>query len=237
MLEIIVVTLFPDLIHLTCQSGVLSRAAQGQHLNIKTIDYRAFTNDKHQTVDDRPFGGGSGMVLKPDICLKALRYAQSQATYDEQLIAAFSPCGQTLKQKIFTQLKEESYSKKTIILFCGRYEGFDQRFLDLYVQKIFSLGDFVLSGGEYPAICFIDALARLLPGTLSEHSLEHESFNNQLLDYPNYTRPKNFEGIEPPSVLLTGDHARIETWRCEQAKAKTAQLRPDLLNKTSEIEQ
>lgn len=236
MLEIIVVTLFPDLIHQVCQSGVLSRAANGEHLSLKTLNYRDFTEDKYQTVDDRPFGGGSGMVLKPDVCLKALQAAKQMALY-EPLVAALSPCGKTLKQSMFVELTSRCYQKKSLILFCGRYEGFDQRFVDLYIQEIFSLGDFVLSGGEYPAICLIDGLARLLPGTLSAHSLEQESFNNQLLDYPNYTRPKNFQGIEPPPVLLTGDHARIETWRREQALAKTAQLRPDLLNKTSEIEQ
>lgn len=239
-LELVLVSLFPQIIEQSLEYGVIKRAFANKKASIKFLNYRDYTADKHQTVDDKPFGGGSGMVLKPDVCLKALSAAKQHCSSTPQVIA-LAPAGIRLTQPFLKSLlpsfSHTEGQKKSLVIFCGRYEGFDQRFLDDYVDTCLSVGDFVMSGGEYPALCLIDALCRLIPGTLSQASLDHESFNQALLDYPNYTKPINFNGNSVPPVLLTGNHARIETWRREQAQALTSRWRPDLLIKPLEIEQ
>lgn len=234
MLDIIIVTLFEQMIDLAI-GGVLKRPLASGKLSLRYVNYRQFAQDKHKTVDDRPFGGGSGMLLKPDICYRALEHARQLAFYKPYVIA-LTPAGVRLEQNIVKNLKEQCWENQTMIVFCGRYEGFDQRFLDTCVDLPLSIGDFILSGAEYPALCLIDALARLIPGTLKAHSLVHESFNQSLLDHPSYTKPINFLGKAVPSVLLSGDHAKIDKWRHQRAHELTLRWRPDLLENPSEIE-
>jgi tRNA (guanine37-N1)-methyltransferase len=224
-MKIEVVTLFPRMIAGTLEFGVVGRAIARGLLSVGTEDPRAHTSDVHRTVDDRPYGGGPGMVMKPEPLIAAIRAARARLPPGSPrvyLSAQGEPLGQALAQGL-AQLPG-------MLLIAGRYEGVDERVVGLGTDREVSVGDYVLSGGELPALTVIDAVARLLPGVLGdERSSVEESFAQGLLDWPHYTRPEVFEGAAVPAVLLSGDHADIRRWRLQQALARTAQRRPDLL--------
>ena len=224
-MKIEVVTLFPRMIAGTLEFGVVGRAIAGGLLGVGTEDPRAHTSDVHRTVDDRPYGGGPGMVMKPEPLLAAIRAAHARLPPGSPrvyLSAQGEPFGQALAQELARL--------PGMLLVAGRYEGVDERVIALGTDREVSVGDYVVSGGELPALTVIDAVARLLPGVLGdERSNVEESFAQGLLEWPHYTRPEVFEGAAVPSVLLSGDHADIRRWRLQQALARTAQRRPDLL--------
>ena len=224
-MKIEVVTLFPRMIAGALEFGVVGRAVARGLLGVGTEDPRAHTSDVHRTVDDRPYGGGPGMVMKPEPLIAAIRAAHARLPPGSPrlyLSAQGEPFGQALAQELARL--------PGMLLVAGRYEGVDERVIELATDREVSVGDYVVSGGELPALTVIDAVARLLPGVLGdERSNVEESFAQGLLEWPHYTRPEVFEGAAVPSVLLSGDHADIRRWRLQQALARTAQRRPDLL--------
>jgi tRNA (guanine37-N1)-methyltransferase len=224
-MKIQVVTLFPRMVAATLEFGVVGRAIGRGLLSVGTEDPRAHTSDVHRTVDDRPYGGGPGMVMKPEPLMAAIRAACARLPAGSPrvyLSAQGEPFGQAQAQELA--------GLPGMLLIAGRYEGVDERVIELGTDRELSVGDYVLSGGELPALTVIDAVARLLPGVLGdERSSVEESFTQGLLDWPHYTRPEMFEGQAVPAVLLSGDHADIRRWRLEQALARTAERRPDLL--------
>jgi tRNA (guanine37-N1)-methyltransferase len=226
-MKIEVVTLFPRMIAETLEFGVVGRAIQRGILGVGTEDPRVHTSDVHRTVDDRPYGGGPGMVMKPEPLLAAIRAAHARLPSGSPrvyLCAQGEPFGQALAQELARL--------PGMLLIAGRYEGVDERVIELGTDRELSVGDYVLSGGELPALTVIDAVARLLPGVLGdERSSVEESFAQGLLEWPQYTRPEVFEGAAVPAVLLSGDHEDIRRWRLKQALARTAQRRPDLLRR------
>jgi len=224
-----VVTLFPEMFGAITASGITSRALQAGLWSLKTWNPRDFTSDNYRTVDDRPYGGGPGMVMLADPLEKALDAAGGKVIY-------LSPQGRKLDHRKVMELSKES----SITLLCGRYEGVDERLLDRRVQEELSIGDFVLSGGELAAMALIDAVVRQLPGALGdEASAIEESFADGLLDCPQYTRPETYAGVKVPEVLLSGHHENIRRWRLKQALGRTWLRRPDLLEarKLSQEEQ
>jgi tRNA (guanine37-N1)-methyltransferase len=224
-----VVTLFPSLIAQGLEHGVLGRAIERGLLQVGTEDPRAHTHDPHRTVDDRPYGGGPGMVLKPEPLCAAVRAASARLPAGSVRIA-LSAQGERLTQH---QVRELA-ALPGLLLLAGRYEGIDERVLDLVIDRTLSIGDYVLSGGELPALVLIDALARLQPGALGdERSSASDSFSEGLFDWPHYTRPEVFEGRAVPAVLSSGDHAAIERWRRRQALGRTWLTRPDLFGRLS----
>ena len=229
-MKIEVVTLFPRMIAATLEFGVVGRAIGRGLLSVSTEDPRAHTSDVHRTIDDRPYGGGPGMVMKPEPLMAAIRTAYARLPAGSPrvyLSAQGEPFGQAQAQELV--------GLPGMLLIAGRYEGVDERVIALGTDRELSVGDYVLSGGELPALTVIDAVARLLPGVLGdERSSVEESFAQGLLDWPHYTRPEMFEGQAVPAVLLSGDHADIRRWRLEQALARTAERRPDLL-RTSQL--
>ena len=231
MFEVKIFTLYPNLYPGPLNSGVYKKALQKKIWNMKVIDIRDYATDKHRTVDDAPFGGGGGMLLRPDVVASAL---DQNLNKGDQIIY-LSPKGKKLDQ---TTVKEFSKRAKLNIL-CGHFEGIDQRVLESRNIKEYSIGDFILSGGETASYVFIDSIIRLLPGVLgNENSSKEESFEDDLLEYPQYTKPQNWEGKGTPDVLLSGDHAKIKSWRLSQSEAITRRQRPDLwkkyLNKKNE---
>jgi len=231
MFEVKIFTLYPDLYPGPLNTGIYKKAREKKIWNLKVIDIRDYATDKHRTVDDTPFGGGSGMLLRPDVVASAL----DQNLNKEDQIIYLSPKGKKLDQ---TTVKKFSKKKKLNIL-CGHFEGIDQRLLETRNIQEYSIGDFILSGGETASYVFIDSIIRLLPGVLgNENSLKEESFKDDLLEYPQYTKPQNWEGKDTPDVLLSGDHAKIKGWRLSQSEAITRRQRPDLwkkyLNKKNE---
>ena len=224
-MQIEVVTLFPPMITGALRFGVVGRAIESGRLAVGTEDPRDHTRDVHRTVDDRPYGGGPGMVLKPEPMLAAIRAAAARLP-EGSLRVCLSAQGER-----FTQARaRELAALPGLMLVAGRYEGMDERVIELGIDREISIGDYVLSGGELPALALIDAVARLLPGVLGdERSSEFDSFSQGLLDWPHYTRPEVFEGLEVPKVLLSGNHADIERWRLAQAVRRTWQRRPDLV--------
>jgi tRNA (guanine37-N1)-methyltransferase len=222
--RIIVITLFPELVGQALQFGVLGRAIERGVLAVETVNPREFVNDVHKTVDDRPYGGGPGMVLKAEPLRLAMQEAMRRAPAAPRILLAAD--GEPVRQRKVAALAEGS----ELILVAGRYEGVDQRFVEAWIDESLSVGDVVLSGGELPALMVIDAVARLLPGTLGDaESAVQESFTDGLLDWPHYTRPESWEGRPVPPVLLGGNHAAIDRWRRRQALGRTWQRRPDLL--------
>jgi len=226
-----IVTIFPDFFREAFDYGIIRRARTAELVEIKAHDLRAWATDKHHSVDDRPFGGGDGMVFKPEpvfAAVGALTGTSERVDYQaETRVVLLSPQG-----RVFTQELAQDFasSARQIVLICGRYEGVDERVVEALVTDEVSIGDYVLSGGEPAALVVIDAIVRLLPGALgSETSAEHESFSEGLLDYPHYTRPPELRGLKVPDVLLTGNHAEIARWRREKALEKTRRNRPDLL--------
>jgi len=222
--RIVVVTLFPELVTQALAFGVLGRAVARDVLTVETIDPRQFAIDLHRTVDDRPYGGGPGMVMKAEPLRQAVELAVRRVPGARRVHLAAD--GRSVDQARVAALAQLS----GLVLVAGRYEGVDERFVECCIDETVSVGDLVLSGGELPALMLIDAMARLLPGTLGcAESAEHESFTTGLLDWPHYTRPEVWEGRPVPPVLLGGNHAEIERWRRRQALGRTRARRPDLL--------
>jgi tRNA (guanine37-N1)-methyltransferase len=220
-----VVTLFPEMIRETLRHGVVGRAVQRGLLAVGVENPRTHTSDVHQTVDDRPYGGGPGMVMKPEPLVAAISAAGARLP-SGSLRVAMSPQGRLLDGGLLRELG----AAPGLVLVAGRYEGIDERVIQTCIDLEVSIGDYVLSGGELPALVVIDALARRLPGVLGdERSSGEDSFSEGLLDWPHYTRPEEFAGRRVPSVLLSGDHAAIAAWRREQALARTRARRPDLI--------
>ena len=229
-LRIDIVTIFPDYFREAFDYGIIRRARLAELVDITAHDLRSWTSDKHHVVDDRPFGGGDGMVLKPEPIFAAVESLTGAARREhipsDKRVVLLSPQGRRFTQA----LANEFATAKQVVLICGRYEGVDERVADALVTDEISIGDYVLSGGEPAALVVIDAVIRLLPGALgSETSATTESFSDGLLDYPHYTRPSDFEGMRVPEVLLTGHHAEIARWRRQAAEEKTKRNRPDLL--------
>jgi tRNA (guanine37-N1)-methyltransferase len=221
---ITVLTLFPEMILQAVSHSIIGRAIGNEILDIKVLDIRDFATDKHKTVDDEPYGGGAGMVMKVDVVVAAIREAKkaSQGAKVVLMSASGRPFNQAVAKRYAGHLGG-------IILVCGHYEGVDERVAAHYVDEEVSVGDFVLSGGEIPALAILDATARLLPGVLGNaESLDVESHENGLLESPQYTRPQVFEGHEVPAVLLSGNHKEIELFRTKEAIEKTKRMRPDI---------
>ena len=220
------VSIFPEMISALTQWGVTGRALRDGRFTIDTIDPRDFATDKHGTVDDRPYGGGPGMVMKAAIMAQAVERAKRQVGLNAPVIA-MSPQGQRVNEHLLTSL----LGQDALIFVAGRYEGFDERFVSQHVDLELSVGDIVVSGGEMPAMMVMDSLIRRIPGVLGDElSAEQDSFVDGLLDCPHYTRPEIFEGEAVPAVLLSGDHARIAEWRTAQSLRRTLDRRPDLLS-------
>ena len=217
-----VLTLFPEMFEPIKQS-ILGRALEKELIELNLINIRDFSKDKHKKVDDTPYGGGAGMVMKPDVVYDAYKSVQA----DKAKVIYMSPQGKTLNQQKVEQLSKENH----LIILCGHYEGIDQRVIDKIVDEEISIGDYVLTGGEIPAMVLIDSVSRYVEGVLSNESVKEESFSNNLLEYPQYTRPEDFEGQKVPEVLLSGHHENIEKWRKEKMLEITKQKRPDLLEK------
>ncbi len=219
-----ILTLFPGFFRGPLRESILGRGRESGAADIRVTDIRDFARDRHRKTDDSPYGGGAGMVMKPGPLVRALEYA-SEATPTAPRIL-LTPQGDPLDQSRVESLA----GGDGVILACGRYEGVDQRVRDGWIDQEISIGDFVLSGGEPAALVLVDAIVRLLPGVLGNRSsLDEESFSDGRLEYPHYTRPRNFRGREVPDVLLSGDHGRIAEWRREQALERTKERRPDLL--------
>jgi len=224
-MHIEVVTLFPESVQTLLQFGVTGRAVERGLLAVGTQNPRDYATDKHKTVDDRPYGGGPGMVMKVETLRAAIREAKGKAGAGAKVIY-LSPQGRKLDQAAVRELMQAP----ALVLVAGRYEGVDERLLETEVDEEWSIGDYVLSGGELPALVMIDALARLIPGALNDdESAAQDSFENGLLDCPHYTRPEVLDGMKVPEVLLSGDHAAIRRWRMKQMLGRTWQRRPDLL--------
>ncbi|MBQ8800292.1 MAG: tRNA (guanosine(37)-N1)-methyltransferase TrmD [Lachnospiraceae bacterium] len=224
-----IMTLFPDMVEQGLNTSIIGRATEKGLLSIKAVDIRAFSEDKHKRVDDYPYGGGAGMVMAPDPVVKTCAYVKSlipEERREKTKVVYLTPQGET-----FTQKKAEEWAKEEDLIFlCGHYEGIDERALEMVVTDMVSAGDYVLTGGELPAMMMIDAVSRLVPGVLNnEASAEFESFQDNLLEYPQYTRPEEYEGRKVPEVLLSGHHANIEKWRREKSIERTLAARPDLL--------
>jgi tRNA (guanine37-N1)-methyltransferase len=222
-----IVTIFPALIESGLRSGIVARARNEGIVEIESIDLRSFTRDKHRTTDDRPFGGGEGMVMTPEPLSLAISKAARKQVRNRRIIL-LSPQGQRLDQEMAVELTRQ----EQLILICGRYEGVDERFREKYVDEEISVGDFILSGGELPALIVVDAVTRLLPGVLGcADSAANDTFSRYLLKHPQYTRPRIFEEMEVPEVLFSGDHKRIEEFRFIESVKRTIERRPDLLKK------
>lgn len=222
-----VLTLFPEMFE-TMKQSIFGKAMEKGIVTMNTVNIRDFSKDKHKKVDDTPYGGGAGMVMMPDVVYSAY---QSIEAKDAKLIY-MSPQGKTLSQKKIEELAKQDH----LIILCGHYEGIDQRVLDKIVDEEISIGDYVLTGGEIPAMVLMDSVSRYVEGVLKQESIKEESFTNGLLEYPQYTRPETFEGQKVPEILLTGHHENIEKWRKEQSLKITKQKRPDLLEKQANKE-
>lgn len=226
-MKIDVLTLFPAMFAGPLDESILMRAREAGQLELRIHNLRDWTHDRHRTVDDKPFGGGPGMLLKPEPIFEAVESLAGEATR----VILFSPAGTVFRQPMAVELAKESH----LILICASYEGVDERVREHLIDAEVSIGDFVLTNGNLPAMVVIDAVTRLLPGVLGDDTSAHdESFSHGLLEYPHYTRPAEFRGWKVPDVLLSGHHAEIEKWRREQAARRTAERRPDLLQKKNE---
>ena len=221
-MRIDILTLFPEMFS-ALKTSLIGKAQEKDALKINIIDIRDFSKDKHKKCDDYTFGGGPGMLMTPQPIYDAIT---SIYGYKKALKIYMSPKGETLNQPMVKALAKE----KHLIILCGHYEGIDQRIIDLVIDKEISIGDYVLTGGEIPAMALTDAVARYIDGVLgSEESTADESFSDGLLEYPQYTRPQEFHGLKVPDVLVSGNHKEVEKWRIEQSKQITAKRRPDLL--------
>lgn len=238
-----VLTLFPDMIKQGLNTSIIGRALDKELLTLETVNIRDFSENKHNRVDDYPYGGGAGMVMAPGPVYRAHRYVEAQIESKRLASAANTEVSEASKKtrvvyltpqgSVFNQKIAEDFAKEEDLIFlCGHYEGIDERVLEMVVTDYVSIGDYVLTGGELPAMVMIDAIARLVPGVLNNDvSAEFETFQDNLLEYPQYTRPEVFMDKKVPEVLLSGHHAKIEEWRRQQSLLRTAKNRPDLLNK------
>lgn len=221
-------TLFPDIFKAYIGESMMKKAVESSILEVELYNIRDFSENKHKKVDDYPFGGGAGMVMTPQPIFSTYEYIVDKYELENPRVIYLSPKGRVFDQKIAKSLSLEN----DIIFLCGHYEGVDQRIIDLIVTDEISIGDYVLTGGELPALVMIDSIARLVPGVLNRsESHEDESFENDLLEYPQYTRPRSFNGLEVPEVLLSGNHKKIDEWRFDESKKITMERRPDLIKK------
>jgi tRNA (guanine37-N1)-methyltransferase len=222
-MKIDILTLFPEMFT-PLKTSIIGRAVESGKLEINIIDIREYTLDKHKKCDDTPFGGGAGMVMMPQPIASAIQAIdpehQARRIY-------LSPKGRTFNQKIVLEYGKE----QRLLLLCGHYEGVDQRVLDLFIDEELSIGDFVLTGGEIPAMAVVDAVARYVDGVINGESLSEESFASGMLEYPHYTRPQEFMGLKVPEVLISGHHGKIDEWRKEKSREITLKNRPDLIKK------
>jgi tRNA (guanine37-N1)-methyltransferase len=220
-----ILTLFPGLFQGFLESSILARAIARGIVAVRLVDIRDFAVDRHHVCDDAAYGGGPGMVMKPEPIAAALEATSAPGTR----IVYLTPAGRRFTQKVAEELARET----EITLLCGRYEGIDQRIIDAFVTDELSVGDYVLSGGEVAAMAVVDCMARLVPGVITGESLEEESFSGGLLEYPHYTRPEVFRGMRVPEILLSGHHEKIRQWRLEKSVEKTMRHRPELLDSQS----
>lgn len=224
-MNIDIVTLFPEIVQGFFESSIMRRAVKSGKISYNMIDFRNFATDKHHTCDDSPYGGGAGMVLKPQPLCDALNSIDAK----EKRVIFASPSGKRLTQSLSEELSKE----ENLVFICGHYEGIDQRVIDLYVDDEISIGDYVISSGEVSSLVIIDSVYRLIDGVISSESLEDESFSDGLLEYPQYTRPEIYENMSVPPVLLNGNHKEINKWRLKKRLEKTKLNRPDLLEDKS----
>ncbi len=227
MMKIDLLTIFPGILDGPFKESMIKRALEQGFVEINLVDLRDYTHDQHRQVDDYPYGGGHGMVLKPEPLFEAVEDLKSRSGADQSRVILLTPQGCPFNQKRARELAEQEH----LILICGRYEGIDERVRNTMVDEEISIGDFVLTGGELAAAVVVDAVVRLLPGFLAEEALSAESFTELLLEYPHYTRPSEYRGMEVPSVLLSGNHGEIARWRRRQSLKRTLERRPDLLEK------
>ena len=223
-MRIDILTLFPEIFQGFLKSSILGRAIDQGFIYVNLVNIRDYAMDKHRTCDDYTYGGGPGMVLKPEPLVEALKTVQTAKS--TQKIIYLSPSGRLLNQSIGEKLAVE----EEVVLICGRYEGIDQRIIDIFITDEISIGDYILSGGEVAAMVLVDTVARLIKGVIKEDSLAEESFRRGPLEYPQYTRPYDFQGRKVPEVLLSGHHAEIERWRLRKSIEKTLQYRSELLD-------
>ena len=220
-MKIDILTLFPEMFA-PLKTSIIGRAVDGGKLDINIVDIRDYTLDKHNKCDDTPFGGGAGMVMMAQPIASAIEAVDPEHTARRIFL---SPRGRTFNQKIVLEYAKEEH----LLFLCGHYEGVDQRVIDLYIDEELSIGDFVLTGGEIPAMAVVDAVARYVDGVISADSLDQESFASGMLEYPQYTRPQEFNGLKVPEVLTSGHHAKIEEWRRQKSLEITLKNRPDLI--------
>jgi len=224
-MKIDLITIFPGILEGPFKESMIKRAIDQGFVDINLIDLRKYTHDLHNKVDDTPYGGGCGMVLKPEPLFEAVEDLKKKSTYDQVRVILLTPQGQVFNQQKACQLAGQSH----LVLICGRYEGIDERVRTALVDEEISIGDFVLTGGELAAAIIVEAVVRLLPGFLEEEASSDESFSGSLLEYPHYTRPAVFRGMAVPPVLLSGNHGEIARWRKKQSLRRTYERRPDLL--------
>lgn len=221
-MKVDILSLFPEFFSIFSRWSIIGRAIEDNKLTINNVNIRDFSENKHKKVDDYPFGGGSGMLMKPEPIFKAINSVKKE----NSRVIYLSPQGKRFNQKLANELSKEEH----LILLCGHYEGIDNRIIENYIDEQISIGDFVLTGGEIPAMLILDAVIRLLPGVLrSEESYTDDSHYNGLLEYPQYTRPRIFNGLSVPDVLLSGNHKKIQEWRKKESLRNTLLKRPDLL--------
>lgn len=230
-MRIDVLTLFPEVLEPFFSASIIGRAQQSGLVTIRSTNFREFATDRHRSVDDRPFGGGPGMVLMCEPLFAAVDHVEKEHASPPQRIL-LTPQGERLSHGVAAELALAT----GLVVICGHYEGFDERIRVGMNAREISIGDFVLSGGEAAAMVLVDAVVRLIPGALGDETSAHdESFSHGMLEYPQYTRPREFRGLTVPEVLLSGNHAAIAAWRLEQSQARTLERRPDLLNRESEV--
>lgn len=228
-----IITIFPEIFDAYFSEGILKRAVQSGIVNVRVHNLRDYTTDRHRSVDDYPYGGGPGMVIKPEPFCRAVDSIKRDGV--ETCTIMLTPQGRIFNQELARELSNE---KRRLLFLCGRYEGIDERVRESLVDKEISIGDYVLTGGELPALVIIDSIVRLLPGALGdEHSAVEESFSWGILDYPHYTRPPEHEGLKVPDVLLSGNHKDIASWRRKEALRRTMRRKPELLQKVSLTEE
>ena len=224
-MKIDILTLFPNMFDSFLSESIIKRAINSKKVDINIIDFREYSPLNNKQVDDTPYGGGAGMLLRCEPIFECLDKIKT----DDSYVILLTPSGISFKQSVALDLSK----KKHLIIICGHYEGFDER-IKTIVDLELSIGDYILTGGEIPAMAVVDAITRLIPGVINEDSLVSESFNNNLLDYPNYTKPASYRGMDVPEVLLGGNHKKIDLWREEQRKKITNEKRPDLMGDKNE---
>lgn len=223
-----IMTLFPEIFHSYMNESIMKRAVEKGIIEVNIYNIRDFSTNKHKKVDDYPFGGGAGMVMTPQPIYDTYKHIIDKFDIKDPRVVYLTPKGKVHNQNIASEMS----TFEDVILLCGHYEGIDQRIIDSIVTDEISIGDYVLTGGELPALILIDSISRLIPGVLSQNeSFEEESFKDDLLEYPHYTRPREFMGMEVPEVLLSGNHKKIDEWRHEKSIEITKERRPDLYKK------